>query len=103
MANVKRRRKRNSNRTGKICISMILVAFVVVMSIQIVRVYGKEQEYAARQAVLEQQLEAEEQRKEDLAEYERYTSTTQYIEDLAKSKLGLLYENEIIFREEPQN
>lgn len=103
MANVKRRRKRNSNRTGKICISMILVAFVVVMSIQIVRVYGKEQEYAARQAVLEQQLEAEEQRKEDLAEYERYTRTTQYIEDLAKSKLGLLYENEIIFREEPQN
>ena len=57
------RRKKNNNRAGKLCIGMIVIAFVAVMSVQIIRVYQK------------------------------------YVEDTAKSKLGLAYDNEIIFKE----
>lgn len=95
-----KRQKKNNNRAGKLCISMILVAFVAVMSVQIVKVYRKDQEYARRQAELELQLEEETARKEELEEYEAYTKSQQYIEDIAKSKLGLAYDNEIIFKEE---
>lgn len=100
MAATKRRKKYNNNRTGKICISMILVAFVAVMSVQIVKVYQKDQEYAKRQMELEAQLEDEIARQEELEDYQVYTQSPQYVEDIAKSKLGLAYDNEIIFKEE---
>lgn len=98
MSATKRVRK-SSNRAGKICISMILIAFVVVMSVQIIKVYQKDQEYAERQAELEAQLEEETARQQELEEYEAYTKSDEYIEDVAKSKLGLAYDNEIIFKE----
>lgn len=99
MATGKRTRK-DSNRTGKMWISLILAAFVVVMSVQIVRIYRKDQEYARQQTKLEQQLEEELARQKELEQYETYTQSNEYIEDVAKSKLGLTYENEIIFKEE---
>lgn len=95
-----RRRRKNNNRAGKICISMIVIAFVTVMSVQIVKIYQKDQEYMEKQAQLEAELSDEEERKAELTEYEAYTKSQQYVEDVAKSKLGMAYENEIIFKEE---
>lgn len=95
-----RKMKKNDNRAGKICVSMILVAFVAVMTIQIVKTYQKDKEYALKQAELEAQLEEETVRQQELEEYEAYTKSNEYVEDVAKSKLGLAYDNEIIFKEE---
>ena len=81
------------------CISMILLVFVVVMSIQIVKLYEKNQEYVKKQAELELQLEEETARQDELEAYENYTKSSEYVEDIAKSKLGLAYDNEIIFKE----
>lgn len=94
-----RRRRKDNNRTGKLCISMIVVVFVAVMSVQIVKTYEKDQDYIAQQAELEEQLAAEQERQTELKEYENYTKSQEYIEDIAKSKLGLAYDNEIIFKE----
>ena len=69
------------------------------MSLQIVKIYQKDQEYQAKEIELQQQLAEEEDRQTDLQEYEAYTKSQKYVEDTAKSKLGLLYKNEIIFRE----
>lgn len=101
MTAAKRRRKDN-NWAGKLCISMILAAFVAVMSVQIVKVYQKDLEYTARQTELEAQLEEESARKTELEQYEAYTKSQQYVEDIAKSKLGLAYDNEIIFKEKSE-
>lgn len=95
-----KKRRKDNNRAGKMCISMILVAFVAVMSVQIVKLYQKDQEYANKQAELEVQLEEEAARQAELEDYEAYTKSQQYVEDVAKSKLGLAYDNEIIFKEE---
>ena len=53
------RRKKNNNRAGKLCIGMIVIAFVAVMSVQIIRVYQKDQEYMQQEASLQKQLEEE--------------------------------------------
>lgn len=95
-----RRRRKNNNRAGKLCIGMIVFAFVAVMSVQIIRIYQKDKEYQEKQAVLEKQLEDETKRAEELEDYEAYTKSQEYVEDTAKSKLGLAYDNEIIFKEE---
>ena len=89
------RRKKNNNRAGKLCIGMIVIAFVAVMSVQIIRVYQNMQQEAS----LQKQLEEETARGEQLSSYETYTKSQQYVEDTAKSKLGLAYDNEIIFKE----
>ena len=86
MANAKRRRRKNGNRAGRMCITCIVFVFAIVMSTQIIKVYQKDQEYIAKQA--------------DLEAYETYTKSQQYVEDVAKSKLGLLYDNEVVFKEQ---
>ena len=43
--------KKNNNRAGKLCIGMIVIAFVAVMSVQIIRVYQKDQEYMQQEGV----------------------------------------------------
>ena len=95
----KKRKSNRNNRAGKICISMILVVFAAAMSVQIVKAYQKDQEYARKQ--LEVQLQDETARQEELQNYQSYTQSQEYVEDIAKSKLGLAYDNEIIFKEEP--
>ena len=91
----KKRKSNRNNRAGKICISMILVVFAAAMSVQIVKAYQKDQEQ------LEVQLQDETARQEELQNYQSYTQSQEYVEDIAKSKLGLAYDNEIIFKEEP--
>ena len=49
----KKRKSNRNNRAGKICISMILVVFAAAMSVQIVKAYQKDQEYARKQEQLE--------------------------------------------------
>ena len=50
-------------------------------------------------AELQQEKQDETQRSSELDDLEEYMKSSQYIEDVAKSKLGLTYKNEIIFKE----
>lgn len=94
-----RRRKKN-NRAGKICVSCIVLMLLVVMTIQIVNLYQKNETYAAQEKTLNEQLEEETERQSQLSDYEDYTKSQDYIEDTAKNKLGLVNNNEIIFKEQ---
>lgn len=74
--------------------------FLVVMSIQIVKLYKEDQTYIAKEKELNEQLEDATEEQQQLADYEQYTQSQQYIEEVAKSKLGLVYNNEIVFKEQ---
>ena len=100
MAGKRRVVRNDDNKAGKTCIKIILIVFMAVMTIQIFKVYQKDQEKIAQQQALEEQLKYEENRKKELEEYEEYIGSIEYVEDMAQSKLGLLYENQIIFRED---
>lgn len=90
---------RKANQTGKMCVTLIVLAMIGVMSVQIVNLYKKDQQFIAREELLQKQKKAELDRQEEIAEYEAYTHTQEFIEDTAKSKLGLVYKDEIIFKE----
>ena len=51
---------------------------------------------------LEQQIEEENQRTADIRELQEYMQSDEYLEKTAKEKLGLVKENEIIFKEQAQ-
>ena len=83
---------------------MLLVTTVVVMMLIVVMVEGielteKRETYMAREEVLMQAIEAEQARTEEIKEYEKYTQTKKSVEEIAKNKLGLVYEGEIIFKD----
>lgn len=99
MAKKRKSTRRDDNRVGKICIGIILIVFVAVMTVQINKVYQKDQEKIAEEQELRELLQYELDRQEELKEYQEYIKSSEYVEDIAESKLGLLYENQIIFRE----
>jgi cell division protein DivIC len=49
---------------------------------------------------LEKQISDEEERKIDIKNLEAYVQTKGYIEEVARDQLGLVYEDEIIFKED---
>lgn len=95
-----RKRKKKENRMGKLCVSGIVFMFLIVMSIQIVKLYKEDQTYIAKEKELNEQLEDATEEQQQLADYEQYTQSQQYIEEVTKSKLGLVYNNEIVFKEQ---
>ena len=93
-------RKRRQNK-----FSMFLVTLVVVMILVVVAVKREEIEakMEANQAKIEQlngQIASEEARAEEIKQYEKYTQTKGFVEEIAHDKLGLVYEGEIIFRKD---
>ena len=88
------------NRLGLMLAGVAVVLLTVVVFIRSVGLYGKLHQYEVRIEALNAQIESEEQRSEEIAEFEKYTTTRKYIEEVAKEKLGLVYPGEIIFKDE---
>ncbi|MCR5001537.1 MAG: septum formation initiator family protein [Lachnospiraceae bacterium] len=93
-------RKRRQNRLGMILVTGVVASLCVVLMISMMSLKKKRDGYVERQLSLEQQIDAENKRAEDLVEYEKYTKTAAYVEEVAKDKLGLVYEDEIVFQAE---
>lgn len=93
-------RKRRQNRFGMFLTGVVVLMLVVVVAVRSSDLKQKQAVYAEREAVLERQIEEEKARTEEIEEYRKYTQTKKYVEEVAKDKLGLVYEGEIIFKEE---
>lgn len=84
---------------------MLFAVTVVIILTAIVTIKGLElnaklREQRAREADLTQRIERQIERSAEISAYEKYTKTRKFIEEVAKEKLGLVYEGEIIFRNE---
>jgi cell division protein DivIC len=95
-------KKRKRRSSGTVGISVIVFAFLVVMMVQIAKVKAKDAEYEAKEQDLKKEYQEETQRASELDELETYMKSSEYVEDVAKSKLGLTYKNEIIFKEKDE-
>lgn len=94
------RQKKKENRLGMLMVTITVLMLLIVVSVKSVQLYQKLETNRARIAQLELQLKAEEARTAEIEEYGKYTQTKKYVEEVAKDKLGLVYEDEIIFMPE---
>jgi len=81
-------------------VTTVVAMMLIVVLIKSIELKQKLDAYQEKERVLTEQIAEEEKRSEEIAEYEKYTHTKKYIEEVAKDKLGLIHEDEIIFREE---
>lgn len=91
-------RGKRQNRLGMFLVSVVVVMLLVVVSVNSVLLKQKQDTYREREAELDELIAAEEQRTTELEELRKYTQTQAYIEEVAKEKLGLVKEGEIVFK-----
>ena len=92
---------RQNKRTmiGIILVVFTLMAVLLVMSRRVsTRLEAGENQIA----VLTEQTKAERQRTEDISQLQKNMQSDEYKEQVAKDKLGLVREGEIIFKESEQ-
>lgn len=92
-------RVKNDNRFGMTIAAIAILTMMAVVGIHSASLVQKEKRYAAREQELLKLIEAEDARSEEIAAFATYTKTKKYAEEVAKDKLGLVHENEIIFQE----
>lgn len=65
-----------------------------------VKLYSKNRALERQEQYYSDAIEDEMERNENLTEYEKFTKTIEFIEKMARERLGLVFGNEIIFKEE---
>ena len=93
-------RKRRQNRFSMFLVTLVVLMILVVVSVKSSDLRKQQQFYCAKEQQLEKEIAKEDARTEEIEEYRRYTQTKKYVEEVAKDKLGLVYEDEILFKEE---
>ena len=93
-------RKQRQNRCSMFLVSIVVLLVLVAVSVRSMELQEKLDTYTAKENQLTQQIEAEEERAEEIEEYRKYTQTKKFAEEYAKEKLGLVYEDEILFKQE---
>lgn len=93
-------RKRVQNRFSMFLVSLVVLLIIIVVAVKGVELHEKLDARNAELAQLNAQVEAEEKRAEEIEDFRTYTQTKRYAEEVAKDKLGLVYEGEIVFAEE---
>ncbi len=97
---MRRRRKKRSNLKAMLCISVVAALLLIGFTHKSQGLIKKNAEYAAKESILRAELEKEKQRAEEIEELQAYMQTDEYVEKVAKDKLGLVYKDEILFRPE---
>ena len=92
------RRKGTGYNVGTMSIVVIVIIFLIIVSVQIFKLNEKNSLLKEREETLTQQYAEEALRSKELEELDLYTKSMDYIEDMA-NKMGLVFENEIIFKE----
>ena len=94
-----RRRKRTST-IRKILYSTFVVIFLVVISMSKFMLDDRLIQVKAKNEAIKIQLEDEKKRTEELENLKLEIQTKKFIEETAREKFGLTYENEIVFEPE---
>ena len=97
----KRKKGHWTNRIAVIGVTLGVFSLSLVVNVKCSTLRRKDMEYQEREAALQQQYDREVSRASELEEYQIYVQTKEYIEEVAKQKLGLVKPDEILLKPSP--
>ncbi len=92
--------RRNKKGTGTGIIVFVVLCIFGIVAFGKIKLEEKQRNLNITMQSLETQINNEKERATDIRNLEAYVQTKKYIEQIAREKLGLVYEYEIIFKED---
>lgn len=92
------KRKKRVNRLGMTGICVVLIAFTCILSVKTVQLKDRQKEYQSKIEILQGQIGKEEDDAAQLEERRIYVQTKQYVEEMAREKLGLVNADELLIK-----
>lgn len=101
----KSKKQRNKKKIANNYLGMGAIAVVVLLLLggltyQSQNLKARIAVYDAKAAALEESIEDEQERTKEIDEQKAYMQTDEYIAEVARDKLGLVKDNEIVFEED---
>lgn len=93
-------RKRHQNRFSMFLVTLVVVMVMTVVAVRSVELRQKIELKRQELALINAQIEEERLRTLEIEEFAKEVQTKGYIEDIAREKLGLVYEGEILFKQD---
>lgn len=93
-----RREGKKSNIFITLIIALAVIAVCIFFKIQVRDIKADNIKSQKIIEELNHKIETEKDRTKELEEYSKYVKTKQFVELMARNKLGLVYPNEIIFK-----
>lgn len=94
--------RERKKRTGIVTVSIAVIILCGVLLFNSFRLSNQLSDYAAVEANLQEQINEQKKESERLDKESEYVKTEEYIEQVARDRLGLLKKNEIRFEKESQ-
>lgn len=92
--------KRKKRRRSYFAIAIIVLFVCGLVTYQKSELMDTLEQNKKQLNALQAEKEALLQEQEEITDYEAYVQTKKYIEEIAREKLGLVYEGELIFKSE---
>lgn len=93
-------RKGHQNRFSMFLVSLVVLMMVVMIGVRSIGLQQKMDAKAAELEALDAQIEAEKERTQEIEEFAKEVQTKGYIESIARERLGLVYEGEILLKQD---
>ena len=103
MGNSKKRKKKKKvgyNSLGMIAIALVVLVLLGGLMLKSNDLKERLTGYDAKAAILQQQIEDEQTRTEEIDKLKKYMETDEYAEEVAREKLGLVKDNETVFKKQ---
>ena len=93
-----KRGRRHKRRTSLYLVMLVVGVFLATLVIQGAGLKADCQRLETEESQLVQKKKDLQKEQEKIKDKENYMKTDEYIEDIAREKFGLVYDNEIIFK-----
>lgn len=93
-------RKKMQNRFSMFLVMLVVLLLLIVVGVRGMQLNRRLDTLKAEAVQLDEKIEDEKQRTQEIEEYDKYTQSKMYIIEIAQRVLGLVFEDEIIFRED---
>ena len=103
MGNSRKRKKKKKvgyNSLGMIAIALVVLVLLGGLMLESNDLKERFTGYDAKAATLQQQIEDEQTRTEEIDKLKKYMETDEYAEEVAREKLGLVKDNETVFKKQ---
>ena len=96
----KKKKKVGYNSLGMIAIALVVLVLLGGLMLKSNDLKERLTGYDAKAATLQQQIEDEQTRTEEIDKLKKYMETDEYAEEVAREKLGLVKDNETVFKKQ---